>query len=222
MFLISIPKPCHENWNEMSPRDKGAFCKVCAKTVIDFTSLSDEEVKNYFLKYQDQKTCGRFRNQQLTDAENPLPQLLVASIPFWKKFLAIVFILFGSFLSGCERPVKGKTLTSQENTEQLKENVTLGVIMPEITEEVQMGKPEIEECSLTKGFTVPVIITDTPVISEDIMGDIEISLPQKVTYKELIQDSIRNINPGKPKVDSAKKIITSNDCDTIPTRAIEP
>jgi predicted house-cleaning NTP pyrophosphatase (Maf/HAM1 superfamily) len=67
MLLINIPEPCHENWNEMSPREQGAFCNVCSKTVIDFTSLSDEEVKNYFLANHGQKTCGRFKNTQLSN-----------------------------------------------------------------------------------------------------------------------------------------------------------
>lgn len=30
---ISIPKPCNENWNEMTPDQQGAFCKVCSKVV---------------------------------------------------------------------------------------------------------------------------------------------------------------------------------------------
>src|SRR5690349_1749923 len=99
MLLISIPTPCHEKWNEMSPREQGAFCSVCSKTVVDFTSLSDEEVQNYFLKQAGQKTCGRFRNDQLIDKEDPLKKLLADAVPFWKKFLAIVLVVFGSFLT---------------------------------------------------------------------------------------------------------------------------
>ncbi len=60
---VSIPDPCHENWNEMTSTQKGAFCKVCTKEVIDFTSESDEEIVKHFQK--NENVCGRFRAPQL-------------------------------------------------------------------------------------------------------------------------------------------------------------
>jgi hypothetical protein len=101
MILLSIPEPCRQNWNEMASCEQGAFCKTCSETVVDFTKLSDEEIKNYFLLHPEKKICGRFRNHQLSDSENLLPKLLSSSIPLWKKFLAAVFILFSGFLTGC-------------------------------------------------------------------------------------------------------------------------
>ncbi len=43
---LSIPKPCHENWDAMTPNEKGRFCQVCSKTVRDFTASSDQEIIN--------------------------------------------------------------------------------------------------------------------------------------------------------------------------------
>ncbi|MBP2615145.1 hypothetical protein [Chryseobacterium jejuense] len=60
---ITIPKPCHENWDNMSPDEKGKFCSVCSKTVHDFTSFSDEELISSFNFNND--ICGRFREDQL-------------------------------------------------------------------------------------------------------------------------------------------------------------
>jgi len=61
---LTIPKPCHENWEQMNPDEKGKFCSVCSKSVYDFTGFSDEEICNFNFDF-DQKVCGRFREDQL-------------------------------------------------------------------------------------------------------------------------------------------------------------
>ena len=149
MLLISIPKPCHENWNGMSPQEKGRFCQVCSKTVVDFTSLSDEQVKNYFLQQAGQKTCGRFRSGQLTNTDNVLPRLLQSSIPFWKKFLAIVLILFGSLLTACNQSTMGKEKLQADK--EADKNLTLtGVTIMELDSTVipdQLENASVGQCS---------------------------------------------------------------------------
>jgi len=60
---ISIPTPCHENWQDMKPVDKGRCCASCQKNVVDFTGMADREVAR-ILK-ADKNTCGRFLETQL-------------------------------------------------------------------------------------------------------------------------------------------------------------
>ena len=40
----SIPNPCSEDWNTMTPDDNGRFCGSCQKVVIDFTTYSTHEI----------------------------------------------------------------------------------------------------------------------------------------------------------------------------------
>jgi hypothetical protein len=160
MVFISIPTPCHEKWNEMLPNERGAFCNICAKTVVDFTRLNDEEVRNYFFQNRHQKTCGRFRNDQLTDADNPLPQLLADSLPFWKKFLAIVLVVFGSLLTGCNNNQIGK-LEASTKTGSEKLSVTSGVTLVDIQQE-QIADTAVQECTATMGV-IDEIFGDTAI-----------------------------------------------------------
>lgn len=60
---ITIPTPCHENWDNMTTDEKGKFCSVCYKTVHDFTDFSEEELINRL--DSDINICGRFREDQL-------------------------------------------------------------------------------------------------------------------------------------------------------------
>ncbi|OIQ18084.1 MAG: hypothetical protein BM557_07660 [Flavobacterium sp. MedPE-SWcel] len=60
---VIIPNPCHENWNKMTPVEKGRFCSSCQKKVHDFTNVSDKEIKS--ILNNDKSTCGRFRHDQL-------------------------------------------------------------------------------------------------------------------------------------------------------------
>jgi hypothetical protein len=60
---ITIPKPCHENWLEMSVTEKGRFCENCQKDVIDFTNSTDREILTAYNKSKN--LCGQFRVSQL-------------------------------------------------------------------------------------------------------------------------------------------------------------
>lgn len=70
---IHIPKPCHESWDAMTPAQQGRFCQSCAKTVVDFSMMTDSEVLNYFTKNTG-NTCGRFSDDQLQRPLQPIKQ----------------------------------------------------------------------------------------------------------------------------------------------------
>lgn len=66
-FSISVKKPCSEKFEDFSPTAKGGFCSSCQKEVIDFTTMPETELVNYFNSTTE--TCGRFRTSQLKTYE---------------------------------------------------------------------------------------------------------------------------------------------------------
>ena len=68
---ISIPKPCSENWNSMSPNKNGRFCNTCDKTVIDFTKMEKSEILKYFSENSNnERICGHFKINQIETRES--------------------------------------------------------------------------------------------------------------------------------------------------------
>jgi len=86
---ISIPKPCHEDWNKMTPFDNGRFCASCQKNVYDFTFATDREILEKF--NTDKNLCGRFLPSQL-NRELSLPR----KGPSWPVAAAVGFLTFAS------------------------------------------------------------------------------------------------------------------------------
>jgi hypothetical protein len=176
MLQLSIPEPCYENWQEMNPTEKGAFCAVCSKEVVDFSVMTDAEVQFYFLNNVGKKTCGRFKKEQLKGIPIIVDEKIIFSdIALWKKFLAAVLICFGSLLTACDNnTTKTKPATNETN----------------VTSTVTMGAPvstnDAAGCSHLTGDTVAVHVVQPPpppvtictittkgtVIPEYIQGDI--------------------------------------------------
>jgi len=101
-FKITIPNPCNENWDEMTPNETGRFCRVCNKSVIDFTSKLPEEIQHFFLKNQGQKICGRFKNSQLDSVNIQIPsEVLLTQKQYHKMFLLALFVVMGTSLFSC-------------------------------------------------------------------------------------------------------------------------
>ena len=104
---ISIPKLCHEDWNKMTPNEKGSFCGKCCKTVVDFTNKSPEEIRTTLLAESGKKVCGRFMSDQLDEKPksnfniNISLYLLPKNISYRKAFAIALFFAFGTSLFSC-------------------------------------------------------------------------------------------------------------------------
>lgn len=182
MLKITIPEPCHQDWKKMLPRQQGRFCNSCAKTVIDFTLMSDDDVRDYFTTNKDQKVCGRFTNVQLSRITINLPEnIFVIEMPFWKRFLTAALIVFSMTLFSCN--------TNHDAAKQFATSPVeafLQKVPSNYDPRGQVGGmvitfdsiPPTTTCTTTVGFTIPQII----------VGDVEVIPPPIDTVRgETIQ-----------------------------------
>lgn len=90
-FTLSIPTPCHENWDQMTPVEKGRFCASCQKTVIDFTNMTDQQLAAYFKKPTG-SVCGRFVKDQL-ERNITVPTKRIPWLRYFFQFTLPAFLL---------------------------------------------------------------------------------------------------------------------------------
>lgn len=189
MLRINIPKPCHEDWNEMTTTDRGAFCQVCTREVVDFTNMSDEEVQNYLLNKAGEKTCGKFSNHQLDRVRVDIPDsIFYSKIAGWKKFMAVVMIVFGNMIFGCKDP------------EPVVGTVTIDTSTVKTPKDSVCSKDSIQDDYTTMGMVAPSPVKKDSSHVEQHMttkGEIVYTPEKKDTTKKIKKDTsgIKKVNP---------------------------
>ena len=100
---LSIPKPCHEDWEQMTPTERGRFCAACEKVVTDYTRWSQTELTEQIKKGN--LGCGRFRPSQMRQIYHLSPEERR-----WRRAAPLLFPLL----------LGGASLTAQTTTFPVK------------------------------------------------------------------------------------------------------
>lgn len=107
MKNVHIPNPCSENWEMMSPQEKGRFCSVCNKCVIDFTQKQPNEILQIIDEKQDVEICGRFYDHQLnTDNKSEKVRtrfFKYIPVHFQNSRIVLTVLSVILFLTGCSK-----------------------------------------------------------------------------------------------------------------------
>lgn len=97
-FSITIPEPCSEKWDGMHVVDDvQRHCDSCAKNVIDFSQMSDDEMLLFF-RNSGANICGRFRKDQLHRPYTMIPQT-TRPAQWWKAAALLPLTLFAKSAS---------------------------------------------------------------------------------------------------------------------------
>lgn len=188
--LISVPKPCNEDWNAMTPEGVGRFCNVCTKTVTDFTGMTAVEIQTYLQLNGGQQICGRFKTEQLDNIIIRIPEkVLFSQTQFRKIFLLALLVTMGTTLLSCTgnngRQVIGEVAIDSDTIPTV-DSITQPIPTP-IPLKPSHPKPELHT-------TGAVVITET-IPNDELMGKIA---PPPQVKQEKVHDSILKdikINP---------------------------
>jgi glycine cleavage system H lipoate-binding protein len=146
---LSIPEPCHENWDSMSLSEKGRFCGSCQKEVVDFTGMTDAELFAFFAQPRTGSVCGRTHIGQLdTPIAQPIP---IKKHRLWYlQYAASLLLLLAKPGSGKAQDKPPVTVAPQSHASDILMGDTLIVEKPQPVERVLEGKVMDEE-----GIPVP-------------------------------------------------------------------
>jgi hypothetical protein len=178
-FQLRIDEPCSENWDNMLPGEKGKFCLSCSKNVIDFTTLSDQEIIK-IISTSSSNGCGRLRSDQLNRTFTVQKEITIPSA-FSKIAASFLLIWISETIQGSEKK------TTDIETVQLSERLTIE--RNQTAQDTLLFLKGVVKDS-TSHETIPfatIYIKDKNISTRTtISGEFELAIPIHLQGKELV------------------------------------
>lgn len=192
-LYLHIPTPCHEDWDKMTPVQKGKFCGSCNKEVVDFSLMTDAEVLNFFIKSTG-NTCGRFYNDQL---QRPLQETKIEKKRGWKLILASVSSLLMIVKVNAQKKINDIKLKGKVSEERMLScpPIIVGDVSIKSIDSVKPvnniinGIVSDENKQPIAGATVLIKGTKTGTIANE-KGEFSLKLDAITTSKTLVVNSV--------------------------------
>jgi len=178
-LTLTIPAPCGENFNAMTPVKGGKFCGSCEKTIVDFRTMNDYQILQFY-KQNNGKICGVFNNRQLNRAM-PFPMEVKPSSN-WKAIAALAAgVLFsGGLISQTTAPTIGKVAVATQTinqSPQAEEATTPNKVIRGTIKDQEVGEALFGANILIKGTKIGT--------STDFDGHFELVIPDDISAFEL-------------------------------------
>ena len=195
---LSIPTPCHENWDIMLPNEKGRHCLSCQKTVVDFTNMTDTQIIGYFQDYKS-STCGHFLHTQLNR-----PILQPVKLKPQSRFAWLFSALLLPLSTNAQTPQYQDTLSLIENHETViaenGEKAPDKVKHSKTKKQCQVEEIDFDQLNILSGdvFLInqpqlpqpqPFIFKSTEEIYQDIFNSIKNWVMSTITFLKNIINS---------------------------------
>ena len=213
--IIIIPEPCNESWDKMTPVNngptgQGRHCSSCEKTVVDFTTMSNDEILGYLSRRNNERVCGRFKTEQVRQPVIISAQYLVSAR--WSVTQAIrlaIFIVFSSSLFSCTNAQTGKKEKAQiviedHTSSGFYEGILLGA--PEMPASPPVTTVKGEVMVMGEFVESPTVDCLTPEVSPPDSTESRIIEGKVRKPDPLVDDSVLTFTMGKVRAPIIDKI----------------
>ncbi len=177
MKNISIPEPCSENWNEMTPTEKGAFCQKCALEVIDFTNKSSDEIRQVLAQNIGNHACMRIKNTQIDELNEDFSAWRINNQQsFNRAWVFTLLVVFGMTLFSCqeeEEPVikqyQKVAQTILDNEEDVIENQVIDSTEVSEVSSIKQNLPVQQEKQASKELIIQEKVLEECIVHEEVI-----------------------------------------------------
>lgn len=183
-YTIDIPKPCSEDWNQMTPLEKGRHCAVCEKTILDFSNYTKQELIQHIKR--EGKICGRvpakYLNIELTESTAN------RGIGLRGLVAAIINLLVLTTATSAQAQVKNSVEQSEQQKGDSSDNIEVTVLPTQPLKRIVTGQIVDEEGLGLPGAAVYIEGTEYKT-SSDFNGffKLELSLDFDVSKNVILQ-----------------------------------
>lgn len=186
---VLVPHPCHEDWNTMTPDNRGRFCGSCSKSVVDFTAMTRTEFQDFISVHRDEQVCGRFHSLQIDHSRSRREQLFVKTrqwveqhtVKRWTRAALMMAISWGMLLTGCSRSHVAGGLVVVPTSASLPDTSTTG--QSQHFEEDKSGSCATDYSTYSMGIYVAVPDINIKVIEDSS----KVAKPDSSTNKPQVQ-----------------------------------
>ena len=187
---LSVPAPCPESWQHMTPTAAGRHCAACQTVVVDFTGFSDSELLAYLGRHAGQATCGRFRAGQLN---RPLRPVVAAGAGAarWRAWLAAAVAVWGLREVGAPA---ARAQAPVEQGETRRAGKAAALASSELTDTLVVKGSIVDSASHEPLPGVTILLSGTVHgVSSDKDGKFELVLPAAIVAASEKQLSISSV-----------------------------
>lgn len=214
MKNIHIPEPCSENWNEMTPTQKGAFCQKCALDVHDFTNKSGNEIRDILALNIGSRVCGRIENTQLMELNSNFEAWKMNNERSYQRaWIFTLFIVFGLTLFSCEED-DGSVI---EKMQLVGQQIILDQEARFEGDTIVAGQVMVDEVNVDNAIELPVPVKQ---IEPVVLGEIAY-IPEELEEVVVVEENQRTIQTHSTLVAGGLSWSTSYETYLNETKTVE-